>query len=142
MIFFSLENEKLNWVFKTYQSEAIKMESEEIFSKLDEEILLKVYDTIRYANPIEKKCSLRQANKKIDLNGSSCFSVWQCYFKRILQTTQNCNSYETPMRYLCTMQPIHNGIISLKTNEDNKYIKVSSIQERRMEKLPEKVSTI
>ena len=68
MIFFSLENEKLNWVFKTYQSESIKMESEEIFSKLDEEILLKVYDTIRYANPIEKKCSLRQANNKIDLN--------------------------------------------------------------------------
>ena len=68
MIFFSLENEKLNWVFKTYQSESIKMESEEIFSKLDEKILLKVYDTIRYVNPIEKKCSLRQANNKIDLN--------------------------------------------------------------------------
>lgn len=121
MIFFSLENEKLNWVFKTYQSEAIKMESEEIFSKLDEKILLKVYDTIRYANPIEKKCSLRQANNKIDLNGSSCFSVWEkcavcenCISMRAMRENKVIMKFEYSNRrlYMVTAVPVKNEINS------------------------------
>ncbi len=44
---------------------------------LDESILLKIYDTVRYVNPIEKNCILSSAGVE---GGSSflphCFSVW------------------------------------------------------------------
>lgn len=52
------------------------METEKVSSKLDEKIMLKIYDTIRYVNPIEK-CSYKESQNNSNSNDSLCFSVWE-----------------------------------------------------------------
>ena len=42
-----------------------------------ESILHKIYDTVRYVNPIEKKCSSNGENFEEDPLSPHCFSVWE-----------------------------------------------------------------